>query len=182
MPRDVFVIPIKQFEQAKKRLRGGGTPDVTTLARRLAEGVLVNCRPREVAIVGESDDVATFAAEHGAEMITSPLAGLNAAVQHAYRILSPRFERVIIVHGDLRRPEGLADFDPGDGVTIVMDHLGLGTNVLALPTGLDFQFQYGRDSAALHQQEAARLNLVCSVVSDSPWRFDVDEPSDLLDQ
>jgi 2-phospho-L-lactate guanylyltransferase len=66
-------------------------------------------------------------------------------------------------------------------VTIVTDHHGTGTNVLALPTGLDFHFSYGANSASLHRREAERLGCPVTTVSDSPWRFDVDEPDDLDD-
>jgi 2-phospho-L-lactate guanylyltransferase len=83
------------------------------------------------------------------------------------------------VHGDLRSPEGLGSFNPVEGITIVTDHHGRGTNVLALPTGLDFHFAYGSDSAQLHVLEAQRLGIDVTLIKDSPWRFDVDEPSDL---
>jgi len=62
------------------------------------------------------------------------------------------------------------------GITIVTDHHGLGTNVMALPTGLDFHFAYGGHSASLHQREAERVGVELTVVTNSPWRFDVDEP------
>jgi 2-phospho-L-lactate guanylyltransferase (CobY/MobA/RfbA family) len=104
---------------------------------------------------------------------------LNDAVQRAYGALQSRFERLVIVHGDLRTPAGLGSFDPGPGVTIVTDHHGRGTNVMALPTGLDFHFAYGANSAELHRREAERVGARVTVVTDSPWRFDVDEPDDL---
>jgi 2-phospho-L-lactate guanylyltransferase (CobY/MobA/RfbA family) len=31
----------------------------------------------------------------------------------------------------------------------------------------------------LHQAEAERLGVLWRVIDDSPWRFDVDDPSDL---
>jgi len=72
-----------------------------------------------------------------------------------------------------------SEFEPADGVTIVTDHHGTGTNVLTLPTGLDFHFSYGADSASAHHREAERLGCRVALVTDSPWRFDVDEPEDL---
>ncbi|HEY5266491.1 MAG TPA: hypothetical protein VIJ40_06740 [Acidimicrobiales bacterium] len=179
MVKDAFVVPIKRFDVAKERLRLGGVPNVTSLARELALGVLKSCSPRHVIVLSESSDVSDFAREHGAEIVESEASNLNDAVQGAYGQLSSRFDRLIFVHGDLRHPEGLADFAPDAGVTVVLDHLGLGTNVLVVPTMTDFRFAYGPNSASLHQQEAQRLDIDVHLVTDSQWRFDVDEPSDL---
>jgi len=179
MVDDAFVVPIKSFDLAKERLRRGGVPDVTSLARQLALGVLESCSPRHVIVISESHDVTAFARDNGAEVVEATASGLNEAVQGAYEQLSSRFERLIIVHGDLRRPEGLADFTPDPGVTVVTDHRGLGTNVLVVPTMIDFHFQYGSNSALLHLLEAQRHDLMVHLITDSRWRFDVDEPSDL---
>jgi 2-phospho-L-lactate guanylyltransferase len=173
------VVPLKQFDLAKERLRAGGTNDVTTLARTLALDVLRNCAPRHVIVVSESEAISRFAQEQGAEVWHSSATSLNEAVQGAYEGLSERFERLLIVHGDLRSPAGLGSFNPPVGITIVTDHHERGTNLLALPTGLDFHFAYGVDSAALHLREAQRLGVDVTLIKDSPWRFDVDEPSDL---
>ncbi len=177
---DTFVVPLKSFDLAKERLRSGGTSDVSALARQLASDVLANCSPRHVIVLSESTDITAFAIEHGAEVLTSNAKNLNEAAQGAYGKLSVRFERLILVHGDLRSPRGLGSFEPDEGITIVCDHHGTGTNILVVPTGLDFHFNYGEDSARLHTMEAERLGVEWRMVTDSPWRFDVDEPADLL--
>lgn len=179
MVHDVFVVPIKSFKVAKGRLRRGGISDVTSLARELALGVLENCSPRHVIVLSESSDVTNFARSFDTEVLESTASSLNGAVQNAFRKLSSRFERLIIVHGDLRQPDGLGDFMPDRGVTIVTDHRGVGTNVLVVPTDIDFRFQYGSNSAFLHTREAQRLDVAVNLITDSRWRFDVDEPSDL---
>jgi 2-phospho-L-lactate guanylyltransferase len=177
---DAFVIPLKRFDVAKERLRVNKVDSVTELARHLATQVILSCRPRHTIVLSESDDVTTFATALGCEVLYSDAISLNDAVQRAYGALQERFDRLIIVHGDLRDPEGLGTFEPDDEITIVTDHHGLGTNVMALPTGLDFHFSYGASSASLHQREADRLGCHVTVVADSPWRFDVDEPDDLV--
>jgi 2-phospho-L-lactate guanylyltransferase (CobY/MobA/RfbA family) len=53
--------------------------------------------------------------------------------------------------------------------------------VIVVPTGLDFHFAYGPGSLQRHIEEAERLNVAYRVLRDSPWRFDVDEASDLED-
>lgn len=176
---EVFVVPIKRFEVAKERLRAGGVDDVTSLARALAAGVLRACAPRPLVVLSESPDVSDFASLHGADVLLSDARDLNDAVQRAYAHLGARFDRLVVVHADLRAPDGLSDFEPDDGVTIVTDHRSLGTNVLVVPTNTDFHFAYGEDSASLHAAEARRLGLPFQLVTDSPWRFDVDVPGDL---
>jgi 2-phospho-L-lactate guanylyltransferase len=177
---DAFVIPLKRFDLAKERLRVSNASSVTELAQRLATDVIAGCSPRHTIVLSESDEISAFASAHGCEVLRSDATGLNDAVQRAYGALQSRYERLIIVHGDLRHPEGLGAFEPGPGVTIVTDHHGRGTNVMAVPTRLDFHFFYGVNSASLHQREAERLGLGVTVVTDSPWRFDVDEPEDLV--
>jgi 2-phospho-L-lactate guanylyltransferase (CobY/MobA/RfbA family) len=177
--KEIFVVPLKRFDVAKERLRRGGIDDVTALARDLAAGVIRQCAPRHVVVLSESSDVTTFAHELGAEVLESDASNLNEAVQGAYERLSGRCERIIVVHGDLQEPEGLGDYEPETGVTIVTDYLSRGTNVLVVPTGLDFHFHYGENSAQLHQEEAERLNVEWRLITDSPWRFDVDEPNDV---
>lgn len=179
MVRDAFVVPLKRFDVAKDRLRTASTLEVTSLAERLALGVLLACAPRPVIVLGESASVAEFAAANGAEPWTSHARGLNEAIQGAYDALGSRFDRLIIVHGDLAQPRGLGTFEPGPGITLVTDRHGRGTNVLAIPTGLDFHFAYGPDSATHHVTEARRLGVRCHVITDSPWGLDIDEPADL---
>jgi 2-phospho-L-lactate guanylyltransferase (CobY/MobA/RfbA family) len=176
---DTFVIPLKRFDLAKERLRVNDATSITELARHLATRVIESCAPRHTIVLAESDEIAQFASREGCEVLRSDAADLNDAVQRAYGALQSRFERIIVVHGDLRHPEGLGEFNPGVGITIVTDHHGLGTNVMALPVGLDFHFAYGANSSFLHQREAERVGCPLTVVIDSPWCFDVDEPGDL---
>ena len=180
MPRDAVLIPLKSFSIAKKRLRQNGATDVSALAERLARGVLRACRPRTIFVLGESEDVDTFAQSQGVGYWPTPTPGLNATVAGAYRSLGADFDRLIIVHGDLHAPEGLGTFDPDQGITIVTDHHQRGTNVLVLPTGLDFHFSYGPDSKNLHESEARRLGLPYRIVANSSWSLDIDEPDDLI--
>jgi 2-phospho-L-lactate guanylyltransferase len=179
LPR-VVLVPLKRFDAAKSRLRDAFSDDeVVELTIRLAAAVLDAARPLPTVVVCDDEDVADFARRHAAVVFRSRAPGLNGSVHDAYRDLG-QYEQVIVVHGDLRDPEGLGRFDPGPGVTIVTDHRRDGTNVLALPGGLNFRFGYGPGSLNRHVQEAERLGLSCTVITNSPWRFDVDEPGDLL--
>ena len=175
----IVVVPLRSFDSAKSRLRDAGTSDVTGIAEQLARAVLEHCAPLPVVVVCESDDIERFALANGAAVLRSPRAGLNNAVSHAYGELTTFCERVSIVHGDLRFPEGLGGFEPQGTITIVADRHGTGTNILSLPTSLSFRFHYGEASAIHHRHEAERLGVDVTTLTTSPWRFDVDVPEDL---
>lgn len=175
---DIVLVPLKRFDRAKSRLRRDGATDVDELATSLARGVILACRPRPVTVVCESDDVEHFARALGVGVARSRLRGVNAAVSAAYRAVAPYVDRVIVAHGDLQVPEGLGSYDFPDGATFVADRRGEGTNVLALPRGLDFHFAYGARSLLRHVNEAQRLGLSYRVERESPWRFDLDVTSD----
>ncbi len=175
----IIVVPLRSFDSAKSRLRDAGTTDVAGIAERLARSVLENCAPLPVVVVCESDDIERFAFANGAAVLRSPHSGLNNAVSYAYDELTMVCERVSIVHGDLRFPEGLGRFEPPGTITIVADRHGTGTNILSLPTGLLFRFHYGEASAIHHRREAERIGVDVVTLTTSPWRFDVDVPEDL---
>jgi 2-phospho-L-lactate guanylyltransferase (CobY/MobA/RfbA family) len=179
MTFDAFLLPLKQFDLAKDRLRKDSTLNVNELAEQLARGVIESCGTRKVIVLSECSQITSFATELGIEVIESNSSGLNEAVSNAYGALTSRYEQLHVVHGDLKNPNGLRDFSPPAPITIVSDHHGSGTNILSLPTGLDFHFHYGVGSRMLHEQEAGRLGVGYLTVLDSPWGFDVDEPSDL---
>ncbi len=174
-----IVVPLRDFSLAKVRLRTHGLDNVTTLARELATNVLEACSPRTTYVVTESDDVVRFARKLEIAVLRSPESSLNGAVAHAYALLGTQYEQLMVVHGDLKYPGGLGTFEPTSGVTIVTDDRADGTNVLVVPTGHNFHFQYGPASKARHVAEASKLGLALNLVDNSPWRFDVDEPNDL---
>lgn len=179
MGRDAFLIPLKDFSVAKDRLRGGSI-DATQVARDLALGVLQELKSRNVLIVTESPNVIAFAADLGIACFQSTQQGLNAVVQDAYDTLIAEYDRLTVLHGDLKNPRGLRDFTSMKEVTIVTDRHGKGTNVLSLPTGLRFNFAYGGGSAQRHIRECAQLGLELEVITNSPWGHDVDVPEDLV--
>ena len=173
------LIPLKRVADAKQRLREGGVHDVDALVWHLARGVISAAHPRPVVVVTEDAGVADFASALGAQIVRTGARNLNDAVQGAVAALRESYRRLIVVHGDLAAPEGIGGFTPGEGITLVADHQGVGTTVLALDTALDFHFAYGADSLARHVDEARRLDVTCTVIRQSPWSRDVDDPADV---
>ena len=88
-------------------------------------------------------------------------------------------EHVTVAHGDLPRAAGLGELPPFDGVTLVPDQPGDGTNVVRLPVGCGFRFSYGPGSFERHRAEGDRLGLPVRVLHAPALAWDVDWPADL---
>ncbi|MFV0257150.1 MAG: 2-phospho-L-lactate guanylyltransferase [Acidimicrobiales bacterium] len=175
------VIPIKAFDTAKGRLAGRLDPPArAALARSMAETVVKAAHPLRVWIVCDNDGVATWAREQRADVVWPTEPGLDAAVTAGVEAaVGAGAERVIVAHADLPRATTLAWVADFDGVTIVPDRRGDGTNVMALPAGSTFRFAYGPGSARRHHQRALDAGLAVRVAPDADLGWDVDTPADL---
>jgi len=175
------VIPVKSFDQAKGRLAPSlSNGDRRRLAHGMATGVVAAAQPLPTWVVCHDHGIARWAMGVGASVLWRSTPGLNPAVSAAVDFLGTiGFGRVIIAHGDLPLATDLGWVGDFDGVTVVPDRRGLGTNVLAVPTGTGFQFSYGACSAPRHRAEATRLDLALRVVEDEALGWDVDTPDDL---
>jgi 2-phospho-L-lactate guanylyltransferase len=175
------LVPVKAFDQAKQRL-GAVLSDGEreALVRRMAEGVLRAAAPLPVAVVCDDSEVARWARDHGALVVWEPGRGLNGAVEAGVEQLARMGAlRVVVVHSDLPDASGLASLGGFEGVTLVPDHRGDGTNVIELPARSGFHFSYGPGSFARHHAECQRLGLAVRVLHVASLAHDVDWPSDL---
>lgn len=175
------LIPMKSFDLAKGRLAAVlDESQRARLARRMAHGVIHAAAGLSTWVICDSHEVAALAVGHGANVIWRPARGLNAAVHDGLDALAAEgFDRVIISHADLPLARDLRWVGDGDGVTIVPDRRGDGTNVMSLPTNTGFQFSYGPGSAAAHTAEAHRIGIPVRLSPDPELGWDVDIPEDL---
>lgn len=182
-PRTAVLIPVKAFELAKGRLADAMEPEERAeLARSMAAGVVAAGRPLATYVVCGADDVADWALENGARVIWLEKPGLNTAVRFGCEVLEQEgYQKVIVAHGDLPLATSLDWVGQFDGVTIVPDRQGQGTNVMSIPLGKGFQFFYGEGSAPAHQAEAERIGLALRIVADDSLGLDIDTPADLDD-
>ncbi|MEM9562960.1 MAG: 2-phospho-L-lactate guanylyltransferase [Actinomycetota bacterium] len=181
-PRSAAVlVPVKSFDLAKGRLADAMAADERArLARSMAERVVAAAAGLPAFVVCATDEVAEWAVGVGAEVIRFEPPGLNAAVTHAARELAERgFNEVIVAHGDLPLAKDLTWLVDFDGVTVVADRRGDGTNVLVVPLGTGFEFHYGPGSARAHRTEARRVGLPHRTIDDPELGWDVDTPDDL---
>ena len=176
------VVPIRSFRSGNARLATVlSDADRAALARRMAGRVLDAAGSLPVYVISSDDEVVAFASQRGAKVVADP-GSLNAAADTGRgTALADGYERVIIVHADIARPTPFAWVAEFDGVTIVPDRHGTGTNVMALPTAAAFAFAYGVGSRAAHEAEARAQGLALRVVDDASLGWDVDEAADLRD-
>lgn len=176
------LVPIKSFAHAKVRLSAAlDQRDRAELARRMAARVIAAAGPMPVTVVCDDESVATWAREQGANVLWTPRLGLNGAVADGVARLARdrRAVEVIVAHADLPLAEDLTRLAGFSGITFVPDRHGDGTNVLCLPTGIDFPFSYGPGSFERHRAAADRLALPYRVLRDPRLGWDVDVPDDL---
>lgn len=175
------LIPVKSFDLAKERLADTLEPqERASLARSMAAKVVAAAAPLPTFVVCGSSEVAAWAVGHGANVIWHEPPGLNRAIAFAAATLTDDgYQRLIIAHGDLPLAQSLAWVGDGEGVTIVPDLAGGGTNVMSIPLGTPFEFHYGEGSAPLHQAEAERRGLTVQIVANDELGLDVDTPTDL---
>jgi 2-phospho-L-lactate guanylyltransferase len=185
------ILPIKSFEEAKRRLRHHlGPGERHALAEAMFADVLIALR-RSTALHGiivvSADHVAQqIAAGYGASVVEdrdrghNPAAtlGINAAVRAGA-------ERVLLVPGDCPALDPaevnslIARPAPPRSVLIVPDRHGTGTNALLLTPPDALAPSFGPDSRKRHHDEATAANLDVEVVEVSSLALDVDTPDDL---
>ena len=117
------LIPIKGFESAKERLSTVlKATKRASLAKQLATEVIKSCSELSVWVVCEDDTVEFWANDLGVNVIRNPKRGLNEAAYFGFHVLREKgFNRVLIAHGDLMRPEGLPSLIDLAEIVIVPD-------------------------------------------------------------
>jgi len=179
--RAAVVIPVKGFHAAKLRLAPALTPEArAVLARQMATRVVLAAGDLPVIVVCEDEAVREWALGEGATVHWTPGLGLDGAVHAGVDAATAAgAERIVVAHADLPLATGLDHVVGRAGVVLVPDRRTEGTNVIAVPAGSGFRFQYGTGSFARHRHEASRLGLPVEVLTDAALGWDVDVPDDL---
>jgi 2-phospho-L-lactate guanylyltransferase len=146
----------------------------------MATGVVRSCHPLDVFVACDSDDVADWAAEHGAAVIWGPGLGLNGAIDDGVAAIADAgYDQVIISHADLPHPTMLPTVARAGTVTLVPDRRRDGTNVLSFPLTDAIVAAYGPGSFNRHFEAAQALGIAVEVRTDHDLSLDVDTPGDL---
>lgn len=179
--RVAVVIPVKAFHAAKARLAPALEPaERADLARSMATAVVRAAGDLPVTVVCDDPTVRDWARGLGTSVCWSPGLGLNGAVAAGVdSVRAAGAQRAMVVHADLPMARDLSPALGDDGVLLVPDRHGDGTNVISLPSGSGFRFAYGAGSFRRHLAEAERLRLPVTVHGDDALGWDVDHPEDL---
>lgn len=177
----VVLVPVKAFRDAKARLATVlDESQRDRLARWTAARVLAAAGELPTFVACDDEEVASWAAEHGATVLWHPGVGLNAAVNDSLAELrSAGISDVVVAHGDLARARALAALTEPGTLTLVPDRHDDGTNVVALPSDAPFRFAYGPGSFRRHLTAAIAAGLTVRVRRDPLLAVDIDTPSDL---
>lgn len=178
---NAVLIPVKAFDQAKGRLSKALEPTTRArLAREMATNLVGMQGDLPVAVCCDDPAVAEWAISIDASVIWCPGTGLNGAVQQGvHEFGRAGYRSVAVAHSDLPLATSLRPLLGWPGITIVPDRHRQGSNVIALPTDIDFQFSYGSGSFERHVREAIRHRLGLRIAHDDRLGWDVDEPVDL---
>ena len=177
----VAILPIKTFARAKQRL--GGAPALAAeMAERVLDALAGSERVDRVLVVTAEDTAAHAARERGFEVVDEPeLRGHNAAAELGIaRALELGATRALLVPGDcpLLSPDeidALLERHQGQGVVVVPDRHGTGTNALLLspPDAIRPAFGPGSRDRHLSLHPGAEVDEVRGLL------LDVDTPEDL---
>jgi 2-phospho-L-lactate guanylyltransferase len=181
--RTVAILPVKSFGRAKQRLTGGFS-NRPELAAAMVADVLA-----ALAQVPELDEVIVVTAQAGASgegvtVVHDPVeAGQSAAALRGIDAALERgAERVLLVPGDcptLDPRQVSALLAHREGVVIVPDRHGQGTNALLLTPPDVMEPSFGDGSFARHSARARAAGAGLKVADVRSLGLDIDTPDDL---
>jgi 2-phospho-L-lactate/phosphoenolpyruvate guanylyltransferase len=181
--RTLAVLPVKSFGLAKQRLgEAVGADQRRALARAMAGDVL-----EALGEVEALDGVVLVSAEpfDGVEVVHDPdEVGQSAAALRGIRAAVERgAERVLLVPGDCPAlaPEEVTELlaAPQEGVVIVPDRHGAGTNALLIAPPAAVEPAFGPGSFARHAALAHAAGARVRIGRLPSLELDVDTPGDL---
>jgi 2-phospho-L-lactate guanylyltransferase len=177
------VVPIRSFIGAKARLAEHLDEDARAAAfRQMADRVIDAASPMPVVVVTSAPEVRTWAHARGAQVLDDPGNLDGAATSGTEHLRVSGLVRAIVAHADLPRARSLAPLATDlerPTVVLVPCHREDGTNVLSVPTDLEFRFAYGPGSFQRHLAEVQRLGAEARVIRPADLTIDVDTPDDL---
>lgn len=185
------ILPIKSFEEAKRRLRHHlGPGERHALAEAMFADVLIALRRTKalggVTVVSADHVAQQIAAGYGANVVEDLNRGHNpAATLGVSAAMRAGADRVLLVPGDCpaldpRELDALVARSAAPrSVLIVPDRHGTGTNALLLTPPDALPPSFGPDSCKRHLAQATEAGLEAEVVEVSSVAMDVDTVDDL---
>ena len=188
----IAVIPVKAFDEAKGRLAGPIDDETRAkLAAAMLEDVLTGLDGSRMVfgrIVVTSDERAgSIARSHGCQVVddSGSTDHSGAASIGTGAAIEAGAERVLLLAGDCpllnpREIDHLLTSAPSEGVGIVRDRHGTGTNALLISPPRAIEPSFGEGSAERHLRAARDAGVLASFEDLPSLALDVDEPADLV--
>ena len=186
------LVPAKALDQAKGRLAAVlGEDDRRSLALAMLEDVLraLHSDPRidTVTVVSPDEEVLDLAKRLAACAVPEPASarGINQALSHALRVMSPQPDALLVVLADVPSiaPSdvgAILDALPADRGAVICPSHDRGTSALALRPPNVVPFRFGPQSFPAHKRECAARSIPHEVLRIDSLSRDVDGPDDLL--
>jgi 2-phospho-L-lactate guanylyltransferase len=188
----IAVIPVKRFDEAKERLAGPVDAETRArLAQAMLEDVLASLDDSRMIfgrIVVTSDEAAaSIARSHGCQVVddSGSVGHSEAAAIGTEAAIESGAERVLLLAGDCpllnpREIDHLLTSAPDEGVAIVRDRHGTGTNALLISPPKAIEPAFGEGSAQRHRRIAREKGVLASFEDLPSLALDIDEPADLV--
>ena len=179
--REAVLIPLRSLHVGKGRLADAlDLDDRVRLIEEMARNVIQAAHDLHVLVVHDDPEVAEWAVKLGATAYRPNESGLNHAITVGRNLLREAgYHRVIIAHADLPHAQDLRVMSTEHDISIAPDRHRDGTNVLAVPTDLHFEFAYGPGSFGRHVEIARSLGIEPHIITNPALAWDVDTPGDL---
>jgi 2-phospho-L-lactate guanylyltransferase len=189
--RTAAILPVKRFAYAKQRLGASvADPLRLDLARAMVGDVLAAlqaCRSIDLTIVVTSEESVATAARHQGALVVEDSAedGQSAAARLGLkRALAEDARRALCIPGDCpaldpAELEALLDGGVSEGVVVVPDRHGTGTNGLLLAPPDAIAPSFGPGSCGRHRELASAAGVACRLEHPSSLLLDIDTGEDL---
>jgi 2-phospho-L-lactate guanylyltransferase len=186
------ILPVKRFDDAKRRLAAGMDHDRlrAVVAAMLADVLeaIGEARQVERTIVVSGDPLAQeLAAEVGADVVPDPddAGHSEAALAGIARAEVDGASCVVLLPGDCplldpRELDRILTAVPSEYVAIVPDRHGEGTNALVLSPPGAIRPAFGEGSRARHEAAAREAGIAFAVEEQASLALDLDTPADLI--
>ncbi len=186
------VVPIKSFENTKSRLKNLLSEAERSLLSQLMlhdvlDALLGADGVSAVSVVTPNQTVSEFAVSLGADTITDDgtkdLSGAAAAAAHFLTVCNE--PAMLLIPADVPLVTS-ADIEAAirshpepPALTLVEASEDGGTNLLICSPPEVIPFRFGKNSFALHRQEAETAGIACNIPEIPNIALDVDRPEDL---
>jgi 2-phospho-L-lactate guanylyltransferase len=186
----MILVPVKNLRDAKQRLSSILTPEERlALAQAMCEDVLQELarwqgRP-PVAVVTSDAFARELAVRFNFDVVADDNSGETSAIEMATAFSKARgAKNTLVVPADIplidsAELQKIVDSAPADGVVLVPDAAGRGTNAAWRSPGDLFPLRFGNDSFLPHLAAAKATGLPCVVLELPSIARDVDRPEDL---